>query len=63
MVLAGVVAGSRDPKPMGDAESLLQLRPARARQWRCTSDDKAYSRAIRSQLEILKFYIRITSTS
>jgi hypothetical protein len=54
---------ARDPMPMEDAESLLQLRPARPQKRRCCCTNNAYSRVNRFQLEIQKFYIRITSAS
>jgi hypothetical protein len=45
--------------PLGDAESLLHLGPARTHENR----NKPHCRVIGFQLEILKFYIRITSAS
>jgi hypothetical protein len=45
--------------PLGDAESLLHLRPARSHE----NDNESHCRVFGFQLEILKFYIRITSAS
>ena len=50
------------PKALGGAENLLQLL-LQVHKKRCCCTNNPYFRVNRFQLELWKFYIRITSTS